>query len=167
MAIILTNSSNQDWNNLINKPSILNDGLISWDEVQNKPVIESGTFTPVLVDSSGFNYSHSLQSGKYWRGEQICHFNLKLTVNMASSGNGALQLAGLPFSFSNEQFLNGYFHGIASNFSPLFFGVSGQGKINILYTTGTSSLFTSTLKGSNFRSSGNFNVYCEGVILLA
>jgi hypothetical protein len=155
-----------NWNDIINKPSVLGDDLISWEEILDKPIIESGTFAPKLIDSNNFNYVHTLQTGKYCRIGNICCFDLRLIVNMAGAGTGILQVSSLPYNFSSSQLLNGYFHGITSNFDPLFLGASGVNKIDILYTSGTAASTTSTLRGSNFRTSGNFNLYCSGQIII-
>jgi len=54
----------QNWNSLVNKPSILSDNQISWDEIQNKPTtltgygitnalaLTGGTITGDLVSTS-------------------------------------------------------------------------------------------------------------------
>jgi hypothetical protein len=73
----------QNWNSLVNKPSILSDNQISWDEIQNKPTTLTGygitngqplgnelTALQSLADTPGFlkktgNGTYSIDVGSY------------------------------------------------------------------------------------------------------
>jgi hypothetical protein len=85
----------QNWNSLVNKPSILSDNQISWDEIQNKPTtltgygitnalaLTGGTLTGALIATSFSGVGTALTA-----------------LNASNISTGTINAARLPASYS-------------------------------------------------------------------
>lgn len=128
-----TFTQQNNWDNIINKPSILNDGLISWGEIQNKP-IESGIFTPKLIDQGNYNYVQTLKQGHFHKIDKLIQFTIRLTIDTRNKGNSThwLRIADFPYTFSDvgEQWFTGA--GSRLNISnPYFASVPNTNQIGL------------------------------------
>lgn len=65
---LTANSSGSDWGDITNKPSILSDNQISWDEILEKPELFQGEGRPKVTEYSvdSLRYSVSNDSNYSW-----------------------------------------------------------------------------------------------------
>ncbi|MGL4502225.1 MAG: hypothetical protein ACRC2M_03110 [Planktothrix sp.] len=162
-------SFNSNWNEISDKPSILNDGLISWSEIQNRPIIERGVFTPKLTDSANFNYTHTAQEGFYVKIDNVLFLNVKVVVlNAYRNGFAHFQITDFPFVFDTEKQLEGYFYNVTINCNPFFLTMPSTNKIKIMYATSTSSVAPAMLLTTHPRSGTGhiFVAYMSGMALI-
>lgn len=106
--IVISPPTANSWNTLTNKPAILSDNQISWDEIQNKPTIEAiaeQDFTPVLTDSNNFIYALSSSIGKYKKVGNVYCFFAALVATLPTNGIGLKATGNFTFYCSGSLFI--------------------------------------------------------------
>lgn len=90
---------------------------------------EEGSWTPVLVPSSGSGITYSKQLGTHTRIGNRCLFEMWITLSSLGTASGSCYISGLPFTVKTEvpNGIDGYSASVggASNFTGLTGGLSG------------------------------------------
>ncbi|VXD15988.1 hypothetical protein PL8927_510016 [Planktothrix serta PCC 8927] len=158
----------QIWNDIQSKPEFLADNQIEYDEITNKPIVESGTFAPKMYGMVIKSFHHYKNTGKYIRINNAYFFSIYLEVALSNqNGSEILEIRDLPFTFPSPNYtpvwIPGTYYGITNNYVPYLYGMGGFSIIRIGYTYGTT--FTTSynhLTANMLRTSGTFCLACNG-----
>jgi hypothetical protein len=160
-------NSNNSWDNLQNKPAILSDNQINWNEIEDKPIKQ--TFLPRITtfDNTGV-FSHTIRQGEYIIINNILIFSIKLKILIQYANFTTwLVVKDIPFTFpATEQLLNGLWGGTPKVSGVTPFAVGAGNIITPRYQISTSYPSYAAITSQSFNNGNYFDLWCTGSVLL-